>query len=103
MKLRMHLALLGLLLAGPVLAANEAPQTGWFQAARIGAFMHFLPGNAAAFAKVNDFDVEQLARQLDGMGARYFVFTLGQNSGRFNAPNATYDRITGYQPGERCA
>ena len=31
------------------------------------------------------------------------MFTLGQNSGWFNAPNAAYDRITGYQPGERCA
>jgi len=103
MKLRMYLALLGLLLAGPVLAANETSSTDWFKAARIGAFMHFLPGNAAAFAKVNDFDVERLARQLDGMGARYFVFTLGQNAGWFNAPNATYDRITGYHPGERCA
>jgi len=37
------------------------------------------------------------------MGANYLVFTLGQNSGWFNAPNAAYDRITGYQPGERCA
>ena len=31
------------------------------------------------------------------------MITLGQNSGWFNAPNAAYDRVTGYQPGERCA
>lgn len=84
-------------------AADKSPQTDWLKEARIGAFMHFLPGNAEQFAHVNDFDVEALAKQLKGMGAKYFVFTLGQNSGWFNAPNATYDRITGYQPGERCA
>lgn len=84
-------------------AADKSPQTDWLKEARIGAFMHFLPGDAEQFAKVKDFDVESLAKQLQGMGAKYFVFTLGQNSGWFNAPNATYDRITGYQPGERCA
>lgn len=84
-------------------AAEQSSQTDWLREGRLGAFMHFLPGNAEQFAKVNDFDVEALANQLEGMGAAYFVFTLGQNSGWLNAPNATYDRITGYQPGERCA
>ncbi len=84
-------------------AVDCSPQTDWFKTARIGAFMHFLPGSAEQLAKVNKFDVEALAQQLDGMGAKYFVLTLGQNSGWFNAPNATYDRIAGYQPGERCA
>ena len=77
--------------------------TDWLKEARLGAFMHFLPGDAESFAKVNDFDVEALASQLDEMGAKYFVFTLGQNSGWFNSPNAVYDRVTGYQPGERCS
>ena len=84
-------------------AADQSPQTDWLSAARLGAFMHFLPGDAPAFAKVNDFDVTALAKQLEWMGAKYLVFTLGQNSGWFNAPNAAYDRITGYQLGERCA
>lgn len=89
-------------LLGASAAALPAP-SDWLKDARIGAFMHFLPGSAAQLSKVNDFDVEALAQQLDGMGAKYFVFTLGQNSGWFNAPNTTYDRITGYRPGERCA
>jgi hypothetical protein len=84
-------------------AADKSPQTDWLKDARIGAFMHFIPDNAEQFAKVNDFDVDALATQLDGMSAKYFVLTLGQNSGFYNAPNATYDRITGYQSGERCA
>lgn len=91
----------GLTLSAP--AAQPGSQAGWLHDARLGAFMHFLPGDAAGFATVKDFDAVALAQQLDAMGAKYFVFTLGQNSGYFNAPNAAYDRITGYQPGQRCA
>ena len=47
--------------------------------------------------------MEHLARQLESMGAGYFVLTLGQNSGFFNSPNAAYDRCTGYASGERCS
>ena len=89
--------------ASAVSASDASSSTDWFKEARIGAFMHFLPGDEASFSRVNDFDVVALAAQLERMGAKYFVFTLGQNSGWFNAPNTTYDRITGYQPGERCA
>lgn len=92
----------GLLTLG-ALGADNSPQTDWLKDARLGVFMHFLPGDAVSFAKVNDFDVPALAQQLEWMGAKYFVFTLGQNSGWMNAPNATYDRISGYQTGERCA
>lgn len=92
---------------GPSAAASEpappASRTDWLQEARLGAFMHFLPGDPAGLAHVANFDTDALARQLQDMGARYLIFTLGQNSGWFNAPNATYDRITGYQAGERCA
>jgi len=91
---------------GPVtvpakLAAHAS--TDWFMAARYGVFMHFLPHDAASLALVDRFDVEALAQQLETTGAKYFVLTLGQNSGYFNAPNAIYDKITGYAPGERCS
>jgi hypothetical protein len=65
--------------------------------------MHFLPGDIAGLEKVQQFDVENLARQLDTLDAGYFFLTLGQNSGYFNSPNATYDRFTGYDTGERCS
>jgi hypothetical protein len=84
-------------------AAPNNPDTDWFRAARYGVFMHFLPGDAASLARVRAFDVEALSRQLETLGAGYFVITLGQNSGFFNAPNAVYDRYTGYAPGERCS
>jgi alpha-L-fucosidase len=83
--------------------APASPRTDWLRDARLGVFVHVLPPDAAVLAKVDDFDVEALARQLSRAGARYLVLTLGQNSGFFNAPNATYDRKTGYRPGERCS
>lgn len=84
-------------------ASPRNPHTDWFKEAQYGAFMHFLPGSDAQLAQVKEFDVETVAQQLESMGARYFVITLGQNSGYLNSPNATYDRYTGYSAGERCS
>jgi hypothetical protein len=92
-----------LLLPWSVHAAANNPDTDWLRDARYGVFMHFLPHDAASLARTQDFDVDALARQLEAMGAKYFVITLGQNSGYFIAPNAAYNRHTGYAPGERCA
>jgi hypothetical protein len=84
-------------------AARNNPNTDWLKAAKTGVFMHFLPDGATGLAGVKAFDVDALAGQLSAAGAKYFVLTLGQNSGYFNAPNAVYDRYTGYAPGERCS
>jgi hypothetical protein len=78
-------------------------RTDWFRDARYGVFMHFLPGDDRGLGLVKAFDVDALAGQLADLGAGYFVITLGQNSGYFNSPNATYDRIAGYAAGERCS
>ncbi|MGC8639963.1 MAG: hypothetical protein ACP5XB_08825, partial [Isosphaeraceae bacterium] len=80
----------------PSASAPGKHKTDWFRAAKYGVFMHFLPGNPGQLEQVKAFDVEALAAQLQALGARYFFITLGQNSGFFNAPNAAYDRITGY-------
>ncbi len=92
-----------LLLSSLGQAESNNPNTDWFKDAHYGVFMHLLPGNDRQLAQVKDFDVEVLAQQLVEAGARYFVITLGQNSGYLNSPNATYNRYTGYQPGERCS
>jgi hypothetical protein len=76
-------------------------RAAWLREAGFGVFMHFLPPDAKGLEGVHAFDVEALASQLSSVGAKYFVLTLGQNSGYFNAPNAAYDRVTGYRPGER--
>jgi hypothetical protein len=84
-------------------AEPNNPNTDWFKDAKYGVFMHFLPGDDRQLSQVKAFDVEFLAKQLEEAGARYFVITLGQNSGYFISPNATYSRFTGYAPGERCS
>jgi len=84
-------------------ATPNNKNTDWLKDARYGVFMHFLPSDAASLARVGEFDVEALSRQLETLGAKYFVITLGQNSGFFISPNAAYDRFTGYSPGERCS
>jgi hypothetical protein len=78
-------------------------ETDWLSDAHYGVFMHFLPGNDAQLALVQKFDVEALTGQLEAAGAGYFVITLGQNSGYFISPNRTYDKVTGYAPGQRCS
>ncbi len=47
---------------------------------------------------IDRFDAEGLARQLESVGAGYYVLTIGQNSGFYLAPNATYDRLVGIEP-----
>ncbi len=84
-------------------AAPSGSSTDWLRDAKYGVFMHLLPGDAAGLARVQEFDVDGLARQVESIGAKYLVITLGQNSGFFNSPNAAYDRYTGYAPGERCS
>jgi hypothetical protein len=106
-RLRLRSTCLGLalstLLPWSVRADSQNPNTDWFKEARYGVFMHCLPGSATQLSQVKEFDVEGVAKQLEAMGARFFVLTLGQNSGYFNAPNAAYDRFTGYAAGERCS
>ena len=88
--------------------------TDWFKDSRWGIFIHFLVVTPGAFSasgdtgagltsedwnkRVNNFDVEGLARQLESVGAKYFFITIGQNSGHYCAPNATYDKYVGIQP-----
>ena len=88
--------------ASVTVAAERNPATDWLSEAKVGAFAHFLPG-ASNFALVEKYDVPAVAKQLSDAGVKYFVLTLGQNSGYMNSPNETYDKIAGFKPGERCA
>ena len=83
--------------------------TTWFREARWGVFCHYLaapPSSPTAAPltpeewnrQVDGFDVRGLAEQLASTGARYFFITLGQNSGFFCAPNATYDALVPNRP-----
>lgn len=97
------LLMLALFLSWPCSAEPQNPNTDWFKNAKYGVFMHFLPGNTKQLAQVQEFDVAHLASQLEDAGAKYFVITLGQNSGFINSPNTAYDRHTGYAAGEKCS
>ncbi|MHB8899486.1 MAG: outer membrane protein assembly factor BamB family protein, partial [Thermoguttaceae bacterium] len=88
----------------------RAPEpTAWFHEAGGGGMTHYLgappssSGGAELTAEmwnqqVDAFDARGLADQLASAGAKYLLFTIGQNSGHYCAPNATYDRLVGISP-----
>jgi len=93
--------------------SNNPDRTEWFGKCGWGVFCHWLAplldasgGNgsgvtADAWNRAADaFDVKGLADQLERVKAPYFFITLGQNSGHYLAPNATYDRLVGIEPGK---
>ena len=47
---------------------------------------------------VDGFDVEAMAARLEQVGAGHYQLSLGQNSGYYLSPNATYDQIVGITP-----
>jgi hypothetical protein len=83
--------------------------TDWMRDARWGVMTHFLsnppvsPDSAAITVeewnrRVDGFDLPGFVQQLKDVGAPYLIFTLGQWSGFFCSPNATYDKIVGENP-----
>jgi hypothetical protein len=84
-------------------------KTDWFHKAHWGVMTHYLgappssSGGAELTAEmwnrqVEAFDVGGLADQVASTGAKYVLFTIGQNSGHYCSPNATYDKIVGITP-----
>ncbi|HZQ45303.1 MAG TPA: hypothetical protein VFA99_18780 [Acidobacteriaceae bacterium] len=51
---------------------------------------------------IDGFDVEAMARRLESVGAGHYQLSMGQNSGYYLSPNATYDKLTGIRP-SRCS
>lgn len=81
----------------------------WFREAKWGVFIHYLAGLPSADnpdattpdswnRRIDGFDVAALAAQLAEIKAGYLFITIGQNSGYFLSPNATYDRMVGRVP-----
>lgn len=80
-------------------------RTDWFKDARWGVFTHYMADTVLENPTVEEwnkavdsFDVKAMADRLEKMGAGYYVITLGQNSGFYCSPNATYDKIVGISP-----
>jgi hypothetical protein len=115
---------LAALLFATVLHAQDRTQdrTQWMRDVRWGVMNHYLadwlergsglpplPAGAVAHDSepmtverwndlVDHFNVDGLAMQLNAIGAGYYQISIGQNSGFYLAPNATYDRLTGITP-----
>lgn len=86
--------------------ADASADVNWMRSARFGAFLHFLADAASTHdapdlttdawnRRVDSFDTDQLAYQLADAGVPVLGITLGQNSGFYCSPNATYDAIVG--------
>ena len=97
-------------------AAPNNPNTDWFQQAGWGVFVHYLEGLQNNPAELNslgrrtswdqcvkEFDAKRFADQIAQTGAGYVIITMEQRTRFLIAPNATFDRLTGYKPGEACA
>lgn len=106
MKSLAPLFLLPVLLAQPNPTPNRA---AWMVNAHWGVMNHYLADWIARTTHqpmtierwnslVDHFDVEALAEQLKSVGAGYYQISIGQNSGYYLSPNATYDRLTGITP-----
>ena len=100
------------LLSGCQAGNREAScSTDWFHEAKWGIMACYLADPLAASGggkgkdfvldseswnkQVDSFDVKGLADQLQEIGVKYYLITLGQNSGHYCSPNATYDKIVG--------
>jgi len=104
---------LSLLVATMILASAASgfaqERAAWMKGARFGVMTHYLADWIAGTsgetmtvekwnALVDGFDTEALAKQLESVGAGYYLITIGQNSGYYVSPNAAYDKIVGIQP-----
>ena len=90
-------------------AENTQDRAAWMRQARWGVMNHYLADWIARREKIkmsieqwkkliDHFDVESLAEQIKSVGAGYYLITIGQNSGYYLSPNATYDKYVGIQP-----
>jgi len=86
--------------------APSPHRTDWFHEAQWGVLTHYLTDQTTSAEEwsrqVDQFDVPGLAGQLESAGIKYYFITIGQNSGHYCSPNATYDSIAGITP-SRCS
>ena len=94
----------------PFANAQTAPdRAAWMRTARWGVMTHFLADWRARADKepasvehwndlIDHFDVDGLAEQLKSVGAGWYLISIGQNSGYYLSPNATYDKLTRIAP-----
>jgi hypothetical protein len=105
------LLLLSVVSAAVLAGDPESAKTDWFVASKYGVFVHYLvglqnnPDHVASLGRqtsrddcVREFDAEKFADRIREAVAGYVIFTMMQRSRFLIAPNATFDRLTGYCP-----
>jgi alpha-L-fucosidase len=75
----------------------------WLKEAKFGVFVHYLGEGSNWNERVESFNVKKFTEQIQKTKAGYVIFTLGQNSGYYCSPNATYEKYAGYKTGQRCS
>jgi len=116
--LLVSLSLVPMMLTPDHATAQTSPETqpvhraAWMRRGHWGVMSHYLadwiarrenlPDHRMTVDQWNEaidrFDVEALADQINATGAAWYILTIGQNSGFYCSPNATYDRIVGTSP-----
>ncbi len=102
MKYFRFISFIFLLIASSSVFAQE--RADWLKQAKFGVMTHYLRDwlsrtenkkiDAVEWNRlVNSMNADELAEQVKSVGARYMIFTIGQNSGYYVSPNATYDKI----------
>lgn len=85
---------------------HQRASADWLHAAKWGVMLHYLAGqpsfeNEVSLSpeewnrQVKAFDVQATVELLRKVRAGYLIFTIGQSSGFYCSPNATYERIVG--------
>ncbi len=91
------------------ITATSQDRASWMNQAKWGVMNHYLADWIARTTKIemnvekwneliDAFDIEGLAKQLESVGAGYYLITIGQNSGYYLSPNAAYDKFVGIRP-----
>ena len=104
MKILKLIIVIFLIATSPVIRAQE--KAAWLKEKKFGVMIHYLQDwlsrrenkkiDVAEWNRlVDSIDANALAEQVRAVGARYMIFTIGQNSGYYVSPNATYDKIVG--------
>jgi hypothetical protein len=81
--------------------AQADTQKSWLSKSGYGLMVHFGVFNVDKWPiekydeLVEKFDIERFVDQVAETGASYVIWTLGQNSGLYCSPNATYDKLVG--------
>jgi len=81
----------------------HAAEERWLSKSGYGLMFHyecFTNHSSEAFNQaIDSFDVPEWADQVASTGAGHVIFAIGQNWGKYCAPNRAYERLLGVEPG----